>query len=160
MLHPPPFHHRPVWKAWAATNMSLRRTAVPINIDILKCRLLDHAVWFLLFFTLIYPTPSRYIPTGPLSQAVPVPLRDGGGSAWSYGRERGGYGYASSPTSRSNKVGVFMRAGKAGRGRRVEIEGAGGETRRVQRRSRKPDLRSMRRIGLQVCEVLRVRLFR
>lgn len=85
-------------------------------------------------------------------QAVPLPLSDRDGSAWRYGRER--RVYASSQGGRSNNANldVSMRAGsgRTGRGRRVEIEGSGGEKRRVQRRSRKPDLRSMRRIGVQV----------
>ncbi|CAN0099110.1 unnamed protein product [Pylaiella littoralis] len=80
------------------------------------------------------------------SSSPAIRIRHGDGLSKSSRPRRG---YAVSP-ARSNK-GVSMRVGRAGRGNiGVEIEGVGGETRRVERRTRRrPDLRSMQQIGAQ-----------
>lgn len=94
-----------------------------------------------LFSALLYTSPPP-----PHQQTVPV----GDGPARSYGRLRRIGGYAVSPSG-NTKNRLSMRVRRPGGGDvDVEIEGAGGETRRVQRRSRRrADLRQL--AGLQVC---------
>lgn len=95
---------------------------------------------------------TRLHPQPPINEAVPA----GDGPARSYGKLRrsGGY-YAVSPSgNRTNRLSIAMRVRSRDGGGDVEIEGVGGEARRVQRRSRRrPDLMGdmgMRQIALQV----------